>query len=98
MKRLKTLLLIIISLFLASCTITGGVDPHEHTPKEEYKYDDVYHYHECTYVGCKEKLEKTEHNFDKGELKEVDSKKYLLYTCLDCGKTKQVEYDVNDPV
>ena len=96
MKRLKTLLLIVISLFLASCTITGGVDPHEHTPKEEYKYDDVYHYHECTYVGCKEKLEKTEHNFDKGELKEVDSKKYLLYTCLDCGKTKQVEYDVNN--
>ena len=44
MKRLKTLLLIIISLFLASCTITGGVDPHEHTPKEEYKYDDVYHF------------------------------------------------------
>ena len=96
MKRLKTILLIIISLFLTSCTITGGVDPHEHTPKEEYKYDDVYHYHECTYVGCKEKLEKTEHNFDKGELKEIYLKKYLLYTCVDCGKTKQVEYDVNN--
>ena len=49
---------IIFGLFLTSCTLSGGVEEHEHKPKEEYKYDDTYHYHECTFVGCKEKIEK----------------------------------------
>ena len=98
MKKFKIILFIIFGLFLTSCTLSGGVEEHEHTPKEEYKYDDTYHYHECTFVGCKEKIEKEEHNFDDGLLKEVDSKKYILYTCVDCGKTKREEYNVSDHV
>ena len=96
MKKIKILLILVFGLFLVSCSLNGGVEKHEHTAKDEYKYDANYHWNECSFAGCKQLLNKEKHNWDSGVLKEANGEKYILYTCEECSKTKQEEYSVEE--
>ncbi len=93
MKKNKQLFLILMmSLLLASCTIGSNSNKHEHTAKENFAITETHHYHECTYVGCKEQLEFEEHQFDDGIQKVIDGKNYIVYTCSVCEYFYEQEY------
>ena len=48
------------------CTVCGyEIQPatgHEHTPSEDWTYDETYHWHACD--GCSQQLDKAEHLYD----------------------------------
>ena len=53
--------------------IDNYVDELGHQPNQDWIITDTYHYHECLNVGCADKVNYAEHDFDKNK------------ECADCG-------------
>ena len=79
---------------------TGTTEPtHTHSWSGDWKYDDNYHWHDCTADGCdiKENSGKNgyaAHNWDEGKVTKEPStteKGIKTYTCKDCGAEKTEE-------
>ena len=79
---------------------TGTTEPtHTHSWSSDWKYDDNYHWHDCTADGCdiKENSGKNgyaAHNWDEGKVTKEPStteKGIKTYTCKDCGAEKTEE-------
>ena len=63
----------------------------EHTADSTWHKDSEYHWHECTFEGCEEVLDKAAHSWDDGVI--TTEPTHLLagektYTCSVCGQTK----------
>ena len=68
--------------------------PHSHKYSSEWKYDETGHWHECS---CEVKSLITPHKWDDGEVKleaTEESTGIKLYTCIECGKTKEIEISI----
>ena len=79
---------------------TGTTEPtHTHNWSSDWKYDDNYHWHECTADGCditenSGKNGYAAHNRDEGKVTKEPStteKGIKTYTCKDCGAEKTEE-------
>ncbi|MDE7158258.1 MAG: hypothetical protein K2N74_01655, partial [Clostridiales bacterium] len=65
----------------------GKLDHVNHVKGDELKSDGTYHWYECTFAGCTEKLEKTEHvfgNWEETVAAECLSRGEEKHTCV-CG-------------
>ncbi len=67
-----------------------ALDKVDHESDGEFRSNDDSHWYEC--VWCGEMLEKAEHEWDNGEVKEYpteDKDGLKIYTCGICGKEKE---------
>ena len=79
MKRftnaLLALVLVLTLVFGAACQT---LDNHEHTPAADWSVDETGHWHACTFKGCVEKVDFSEHTGGTSTYTEVA-------TCTVCG-------------
>ena len=74
---MKKLLVLLTALCLSMSAILFGMGcdstkKHDHVAAEEWQTSETQHWHECTFDGCKEKLDLADHTYDQ----EVVADKY----------------------
>ena len=87
------------------CTVCGyEIQPatgHEHTPSEDWTYDETYHWHACG--GCSQQLDKAAHEYNVQKVSDeylasaatCMNKATYYYSCV-CGETGTETFEYGD--
>lgn len=78
---------------LLKCSVCGyskeyNIEEHEHDFNDEWKNNEKYHWHACSFEGCMEREDKAEHAFGNPEITYTSDSATKKYTCVDCGYEK----------
>lgn len=80
-------------------TTSDGTSQVTHGPKDEWEYDDEYHWHSCSAEGCSDEThiyDKAPHTWDEGVVTTepccgTETNGVKTYTCTVCSATKTEE-------
>lgn len=92
MKKIISLFILIVIIFISGCNNQTPPEPveHQHTFYENYTYDSNFHWQEAS-CGHSEVTNKTLHEFDEGTIYPATFEEdgYIIYKCKVCNAEKE---------